>query len=84
MTVTSAQKSLIKETIRETFLSMGVDITDHEEIVRYQQDRHFLRAARLRAEGTGNKAWDYGIGVILSGFGAALLLGIAHMLGLRS
>lgn len=79
--VTKSQKVLIEETIKATFLALGVDITDPEEIVRMQQDRHFVRAARLRSQGLQDKAFHHVIIMILQALGAAALLGLANTLG---
>lgn len=79
--LTKSQRALIEETIKATFLAQGIDITDPEEVLRMQQDRHFVRASRLRSQGLQDKAFHHVIIMILQALGAAALLGLAHTLG---
>lgn len=77
-------KILIKETVLETLLLIGFDVSDHEEVVRHQQDRAYLRNTRLRAEALGNNSLQHIIFMLLSAVGAAAILGLAQVFGVRT
>lgn len=76
-------KILIKETVRETLLTLGYNIDDPDELLEHQKDKHYIRAERLRKEGMENKAWNHVMVMVLSAIGAAFILGIAQALGLK-
>lgn len=84
MIQTEQTKAFAKEIVRETLLAIGIDITDPEELVRMQADRHYVRRARLRSESIGNNSLQHIIFVVISGVIAAALLGVADMFGVRS
>ena len=83
MTTEREQKAFAREVVRETLLAVGIDITDPEELVRMQADRHYVRSARLRSEALGNNTLQHVIYVITSGIIAAVLMGAVHMFGVR-
>ncbi len=43
-------RAIVKEAVRQVFLTMGMNVNDANEIVDFQQDMHFLRKQRLRRE----------------------------------
>lgn len=81
MTLDNQTKAFAKEVVRETLLAIGIDVTDPEELVRMQADRHYVRSARLRSETIGNNSLQHTIFVVISGVIAAALIGAAKMFG---
>lgn len=69
-------KAIVKETVKETFLTLGIDVTDPENLLLYQQDMHYLRTTRVRREALESKFWLHFFGLGLSAIGAAIILAI--------
>lgn len=77
-------KALIKEVVRETLLSLGIDTSNSEAVVEFQKDMHHSRAQRLRDINSGNSARQHVITMILGGIAAAIVMGVAQFLRLTS
>lgn len=79
---TTEMKQIIKATVHETmnelFVTMGIDISNADGIIAFQQDMHYLRANRLQSEANKNKAFQLSLGVLISGIGAAIVMGLVH------
>lgn len=84
MTLDNQTKIFAREVVRETLLAIGIDVTDPEELVRMQADRHYVRSARLRSESLGNNSLQHFIYVVISGLIAAVLVGTANLIGIRT
>lgn len=67
-------KVIVKEAVRETFLNMGLNVSDPDDIVKYQKDMHYLRTVRIRKEALETRAWLHFIGMLMSAIGAAVVL----------
>ncbi len=75
MTTTPIQKEVIRETVFQTLLSLGIDVSQPEGVVNFQQDMHYLRSTRLREKSVQNKTLLDAVGVVVSAIGAAIILG---------
>ena len=82
MTNTPAeQRRLVKETVRETLLQLGVNVEEPEEVLAFQRDLHHLRKWRLTMEALeGRSAWMV-IATLITGVLAAFWIGFQTMLG---
>lgn len=49
MSVAEVQ-AIVKETVRQMFLNLGINTGEPDELVNFQQDMHFLRKERTRKE----------------------------------
>lgn len=67
-------KGIVKEAVEQTFLNLGLDITDPEGMVNFQRDMHHLRSARIRKENLETKALSHIITMVLSGIAAAVIM----------
>lgn len=47
-------EDIVRKTIRETLLTMGLNVTNPDDLLEYQKDQHHLRADRLRKENMVN------------------------------
>ncbi len=65
-------KVLVKETVRETLLAMGFNVTDPDEMIAHQKDQAYLRSARLTKEAMLKDTGQHFINVIVSGLVSAL------------
>lgn len=77
-------KVIVKETVRETFLSLGLNVADPEDMLNYQKDMHHLRAERVRKEALASNTLKTFITMVMSAGGAALLIGLAELLSQRN
>lgn len=66
-------KKIVKETVKETLISLGVDACNPMEV---QQDLHFLHDCRLGSEKLKSKVGLAIVGVLVTTALAALWLGI--------
>lgn len=65
-------KVLVKETVRETLLVMGFNVTDPDEMIAHQKDQAYLRSARLTKEAMLKDTGQHVINVIVSGLISAV------------
>jgi hypothetical protein len=67
-------KAIVKEAVQQTFLNLGLDVSDPEGMVDFQRDMHYLRANRLRKENVETKALSHIVTMVLSGIAAAIIM----------
>ncbi len=65
-------KILVKETVRETLLAMGFNVTDPDEMIAHQKDQAYLRSARLTKEAMLKDTGQHVINMVVSGLVSAL------------
>lgn len=65
-------KALVKETVRETLLAMGFNVTDPDEMIAHQKDQAYLRSARLTKEAMVKDTGQHLINVVVSGLVSAV------------
>lgn len=65
-------KVLVKETVRETLLAMGFNVTDPDEMIAHQKDQAYLRSARLTKEAMVKDTGQHIINVIVSSLVSAV------------
>ncbi len=73
-------KILIREAVQETLLALGLNVSEPDAVLAFQKDMHFLRSERLNKEKTSSGAWQHAVNLVVSGVGAAIILGIAEIL----
>lgn len=66
-------KQVVKEAVKETLISLGMDACDPMEM---QQDMHFLRDLRQTTEKIKSKARLAAVGVLVAALLGAVWLGI--------
>lgn len=71
-------REMIRETVRETFLTLGVKVDDPIEV---QKDFQHLREWRQTTDSIKSKGLLTMVGVMLSGIAAAVWLGVKQLLG---
>lgn len=65
-------RSLIKETVKETFLTLGADLSKEGEIKELQQDFAFMRTARSTVHAIRISAYTAVATAITTGIAAAV------------
>jgi hypothetical protein len=60
-------QAVAKAAVRETFLALGVDISDPEAVIDMQADFQHLRAWRESTEAVKRKALLTAVGVVITG-----------------
>ena len=73
-------RELIKETVKETLLSLGLEVDDP---IKVQRDFQHLREWRETSESLKSKGLVTLFGIILSGGLGALWLGFKDTLGIK-
>lgn len=71
-------QTLIRHTVQETLLQLGVDTSNPEAVVEFQKDMHLLRNWRGFVEGTGEKAWYTIVGTFFLGLLTILWQAVSH------
>lgn len=79
MTIHHTTKELVKETVVQTLLSLGIDVSEPESVVHFQKDMHYLREVRLREKSVQNKTLLDAAGMVVSAIGAAIILGVVSI-----
>ena len=74
------QRLLIKDTVKETLLTLGLDISDP---IKMQKDFQHLREWRETTEAVWQKGTFTIIAMLIAGFVSALWIGIKTQLGLK-
>lgn len=72
----SQVKAIVKEAVQETFLVLGVNVQDHNDVVEFQQDMHHVRTVRKRSEAIINKAWLHTVTVVVSAGLASIVMAL--------
>lgn len=72
---------VVKRTVTEMFLRLGIDTSDADGVLEWQKDQHHLRADRKRKESIENRAWSHIVIMVISAIGAAFILGASQALG---
>lgn len=67
-------KTIVKEAVQQTFLTLGLDISEPEGMLQFQQDMHYLRSQRARRESLENKAWSHVLTMVLSAVAASVVM----------
>lgn len=67
-------KAIVKEAVQQTFLNLGLDVSDPEGIIDFQRDMHYVRSARTRKESLETRAWGHVLTIVLSGIAAAVVM----------
>jgi hypothetical protein len=69
MTVTTDKiKLIVKETVREMFLHLDLNINDPDDIIAFRKDQQYIRSWRLRVELLTTRAF---IALVLTAIPAA-------------
>ena len=74
-------RRIVRETVRETLIELGLDVSSPEEIVRRQADFAYLRKAREGADDLRRIARRSAVGIALSALAYALWVGLKATLG---
>ena len=70
MTVTTDKiKLIVKETVREMFLHLDLNINDPDDIIAFRKDQQYIRSWRLRVELLTTRAF---IALVMTAIPAAL------------
>lgn len=77
-------QALIRDTVRQTLLELGLNIERPADIIELQKDFQHLRSWRRSVETLGMKGVMVALGVFISGALAAFLLGVKNMVGPHS
>jgi hypothetical protein len=81
ITMTEDQlRSVIQDTVKETFLRLGVQVDDPLEM---QKDFQHLREWRVTTQGMKTKAMLAAVGLLVTGLAASAWLGLQHSLGIK-
>ena len=72
------QRELIKETVHETLLSLGLEIDDP---IKMQKDFQHLREWREASESLKSHGLTTLVGILLAGMIGAIWIGIKNVLG---
>lgn len=75
---TEELRAIIRETVRETMLELGVDSSDNLEM---QRDMSFLRDLRKARDSMTAKMVAVAVGVLITAALGAIALGIRQWLG---
>jgi hypothetical protein len=70
-------KKLIEETVRTTLLNIGFNVADGEDMLKHQQDMHWVRTQRERGQTLVTGAWRRGMEIVLTAIIGAILLKVA-------
>jgi len=74
-------RSIVRETVRETLIELGLDVSTPEEVVRRQADFAYLRKAREGAEDLRRIARGSAVGIALSALAYGLWAGLKTTIG---
>ncbi len=74
-------RRVVRQTVRETLIELGLDVSSPDEIVRRQADFAYLRKAREGAEDLRRIARRSAVGIALSALAYALWVGFKAMVG---
>lgn len=77
-------QTLIRDTVRQTLLELGLNIERPGDIIELQKDFQHLRNWRKSVETLGLRGVLFALGVFISGALGAFLLGIKNILGSHS
>jgi len=69
-------KAIVKEAIQEILLVLGINTKEHDDVVEFQQDMHFIRASRERRQAMENKAWTQGVSMIINVALAGIIIAV--------
>lgn len=69
-------KAIVKEAIQEMLLVLGINTKEHDDVVEFQQDMHFIRASRERRQAMENKAWLQAITMVVNVALASIIIAI--------
>lgn len=73
------QRSLVKQTVTETLLQLGVDVTEPEQVLEFQRDLQHLRKWRKTVETVESRSALAIVLTLISGIAAAAWLGFQQM-----
>lgn len=74
-------RTVARETVKETFLALGVDTSSGKEVTEVQQDFAFMRTARLTTRKLRMHAITVALTLIVTAAGSALWLGFITKAG---
>jgi len=74
--VTPEIKEVVRETVRETFLTLGVNLDDSDGVTEVQSDFSYLRKSRVGSEQAATWVKRGAIGVFMSGLAWLVWVGI--------
>jgi len=74
-------RRIVRETVRETLIGLGLDVSSPDEIVRRQADFAYLRKTREGAEELRRIARRSAVGIALSALAYGLWVGLKATIG---
>lgn len=72
---------LIHKTVRETLFQIGIIVENNDDVVQFREDMMHLRKWRKAVENIQNKSVTATVGMLVTGFFAALLLAAQAFFG---
>lgn len=69
-------RETVSQTVRETLFQIGIIIDDHGDVVEFRKDMAHLRKWRGAVESVENRSVMITVSVLITGFFAALWLGL--------
>lgn len=65
-------KEIVKQTVSQVFLNLGINTSDPDNLVSFQQDMHFLRKERNRREAMGDRIFSHIVLLVVTAAATAL------------